>query len=40
MAGSIVVAPFVLLLGVASFFLGVWQDKLNKKTNEENQNKQ
>ena len=39
MAGSIVVAPFVLL-GVASFFLGVWQDKLNKKTNEENQNKQ
>lgn len=39
MAGSIVVAPFVLLWGVTSYFLGVWQDKLNKKANEENQNK-
>lgn len=39
MAGSIVVAPFVLLWGVASYFLGVWQDKLNKKAIEETQNK-
>lgn len=36
MAASIVVSPFVLLWGVASYFLGVCQDKLNKKANEEN----